>query len=718
MPESGTTATIAASLTAPRISPIRALWRALIVFEPQKMIPEIAFRNTLGFLCAFVLGTVLSSPSTGAVAGLGALNVCYSDGVDPYALRARRMLLSTLLVFPAVVLGALSGHSNIAAVCLAAAWAFAAGMLVAAGTTAADLGVITLVTVVIFAAKPLLPIDALETGAVATAGGLLQTIFSTFLWPLRRYQPERRILANIYSELAGITRRPPSAAQMPAMTAQISDAQDFLAPLSRDHTWEAERHVFLLTQAERIRLSVLNAGRLQRRIRRHPSGSDAASVLDGLLGHASEAIRLIGLQILAGKTPESIDKAIEEISDDLVLFQTVNAPEGDTFFAALLNDARRQCATLRTQIRSAAAASAVNAQGLPAEFLPAAAPERLPWRLRFEGHRARLMANLSLDSTVLRHALRLAGCLSIGDIIGRSLTLQRTYWIPMTVAIVLKPDFTSTFARGVLRVGGTLTGLVLATLLFRSVHTGLTADIVLMGVFLLLLRWVGPANYGIFVVAMSSIVVLLISVTGIPPEQVIAARALNTALGGALALLAYAVWPTWEKTQTRAALVNMLDAYREYTQAVFGAWQGAGTASIDRVRLKGRRARSNAQASVDRAIGEPGVTAKQAASLNAILVHSHSFVHAVMAMESRLYARRRDSTPDWLPAFAASVDRALVILAGVLKDNGRPDARPSRLEIAAPPSGSGGNELLETEADRIRASLRSLGEELAKPNWL
>lgn len=152
------------------VAPVHTVWRALIRWEPQKIVPAIAIRNTIGFICAVTLGTIFATPSTGAVAGLGALNVCYSDGPDPYLLRARRMLLSTILVGAAVVFGAISAHNGFAAVTVAAIWAFAAGMLVALGTTAADLGVITLVTLVVFAAKPLPAVEALEAGAVAMGG--------------------------------------------------------------------------------------------------------------------------------------------------------------------------------------------------------------------------------------------------------------------------------------------------------------------------------------------------------------------------------------------------------------------------------------------------------------------------------------------------------------------------------------------------------------------
>jgi len=706
----------------PHRVPLRTLWRALIRFDSQKIIPPIAVRNTAGFSLAVILGTLLVSPSTGVVAALGALNVSLSDGLDPYRFRARRMLMASVLSGVAVVAGALSGHSNTVAVMVAAAWAFAAGMLVALGTTAADLGVVTLVTVVVFAAKPLPWGQALEAGVVATLGGLMQTLLSTFLWPLRRYEPERRILSQIYLTLGDVAQAPPAGSEAPPMTTQITDAQDALAPLSRDHSVEAERHVFLLAQAERIRLSILNTGRLRRRIARdieHGEGSaEAAAALQKILGCAAGAIRLIGGRIANGGAAGDTDEAIAKLTGCLVEFDAPQTRAESSFFAALLRDARRQSIALRSQIRAAASVAAAKdsypgaaeAGERPADFPP-------DWRLRFQGYRARLLANLSFDSTVFRHALRMAVCLAIGDIIGRALVMERTYWIPMTIAIVLKPDFTSTFARGVLRIGGTIVGLVFATLLFHLIHTGVATDIVLMAAFTLLLRWTGPANYGIFVFAVSGLVVLLIAVTGVKPADVIAARALNTLAGGMLALAAYAVWPTWEKTQTRAALAGMLESYREYTRAVLGAWQGESRAAINQVRLKSRRARSNAQASVERMAGEPGVTERQAAALNTILVHSHSLVHAVMAMESHLYRARREPAPAWMPAFAESVDRALGALIARVRETPA-GAKRLKIDVEIPAPGVGGNEIAEVEADRVRVSARSLAEEISRGDWI
>jgi len=239
----------------------------------------------------------------------------------------------------------------------------------------------------------------------------------------------------------------------------------------------------------------------------------------------------------------------------------------------------------------------------------------------------------------------------------------------------------------------------------------------LLAAFTFFVRWAGAANYGLFVIAMSGLVVMLLALSGVAPEAVIAARAQNTAIGGFLALAAYALWPSWEKRETPSALAHMIDTYRVYTRAVFEAWQNESRARFDNVRVEARIARTNAQASVDRMRGEPGVTEAQGNALNSILVHSHSFIHAVMAMESRLYRNPRDPAPLWLPKFASSVDNALATFSSILRNSGA-ISRKSKVDVEVPPPGTSGDELAEIEADRIRTSLRSLGEELAKHDWL
>jgi uncharacterized membrane protein YccC len=689
------------------VRPLTAFWRTLTRYDSAKIVPEIAVRNTLGFVSAIVLGTVIGGASAGVVAATGALNISFSDSRDPYSIRGRRMLLSSLLTGMAVTFGSLSGHSNATAVIAATLWAFAAGMLVALGTTAGDLGVITLVTLVVFAARPLSPLLALQAGLLAMGGGLLQTLLAVALWPIRRYEPERRIVAALFTALADVARAPTPPFDAPPDTTQFTDAQDALTSLSRDRTIEAERLVFLLNQAERIRLSLLNLGRLYRRLGRDKHGGPAAASLREVLHAAAVSLDIIGRNTLAGKAAGDF----KPYTDAANHFCNLCHPAQSTFFAALVRDARQQLDALGGQLRaSTGVATAAVIRNENTEH----------WRRRFGGRLAILQANVSLHSTVFRHALRLAVCIGAGDAMGRALVVQRTYWIPMTIAIVLKPDFTATLSRGVLRLAGTFAGLILATVLFHFVHAGVALSIALLSIFIFLLRWIGPANYGIFVTALSAMVVLLIALTGIAPREVIAARAINTGIGGVLAMVAYAVWPTWERTLVGPALADMMENYRKYFLSVIDAYTGGPLTAIDSTRVDGRRARSNAEASVDRMSAEPRIRQDQVNTLSAIMVNSHSFVHAVMALESGLYQTRKAPARAATMQFSEMVDVTLQAIATALRDstalpNDLPDLREAHNQILQSHDPvTGRYTLVNVETDRITTSLNTLVEQLRK----
>src|SRR5260370_3507204 len=150
---------------APAVSPApvahegaaRAFWRVLTRFDSSKLTPYHGLRNSIGVLLPVAAGFALNMPRGGVAAASGALWVAFSDGGDPYAQRARRMLSSSVLCALAVLLGTLSGNHNAAAVIIATLWAFAAGMFVAPATPPPEPGVASLVPILIFTPQPLPP---------------------------------------------------------------------------------------------------------------------------------------------------------------------------------------------------------------------------------------------------------------------------------------------------------------------------------------------------------------------------------------------------------------------------------------------------------------------------------------------------------------------------------------------------------------------------------
>jgi uncharacterized membrane protein YccC len=350
-----------------------------------------------------------------------------------------------------------------------------------------------------------------------------------------------------------------------------------------------------------------------------------------------------------------------------------------------------------------------------------------PWRLRLADELASgaaiLRSNLNLESAAFRHAVRLAACVALGEAIGRSLSWQRTYWLPMTVAIVLKPDFTATFSRGILRVAGTLTGLLAATALFHVMPVGVGAEILLVGALTFLLRWAGPANYGILTAAVSALVVMLIAVSGVAPKDVIVARGVNSVAGGALALMAYLVWPTWQRTQIRESMAAMLDAYREYFRRIGQIYLQPALRDengLDNSRTAARLTRSNVEASIDRMSVEPGVTQDAMNAWNAMLASSHGLVNAMMAMEAALPSPEDGPPPDGFRAFCHDVEISLHSVSAALRGSkilarALPDLRESyRRMLQGGGFEHGRMALVAMEADRLTNRLNTLAEQVVK----
>lgn len=626
----------------------------------------MALRNALGVALPIAAGVAYGSIPGGLILGTGALNVAFTDGQEPYIVRGRRMLASSVLVGTAVCAGSLCAHHNVIAVLVATAWAFAAGLLVALSTTAADLGSVSLVVLVVYAAVPMSPGNAALSGLLAFAGGVFQTLLAVAFWPLDRYAPERRALGDFYLELSRAASAPIRAAEAPPASAESTQASNALAALASDHSVQAERYRSLLSQAERMRLSLLTLGRLRVRTEREDATSPAVAILDRYFQLSTGMLGSLGSSLLAGAPARTAPESLRELQ--ALAEQSRQAKPASSSVAAMLRDARFQMDALAGQLRAAIDLAAYATPAGVAAFERHEAGK--PWSLRLAGSVATLQANLSLHSAAFRHAVRLAVCIAIGEAAGRALGWGRPYWLPMTIAIVLKPDFTATFSRGVLRLAGTFLGLVFATALVLAMPPSLAAQVALIAALMFILRCFGPANYGILVIAITALVVLLIAMTGVAPKAVMAARGLNTAAGGAVALLAYWLWPTWERTQTPEAIAEMLDAYREYFRAVRESYitpDKSFARELDRTRLSARRARSNLEASVNRLSAEPGASPESVKSLSALLASSHRLVHAVMAFESGLYSSHPVSAREAFRPFANHVELTLFYLAAALR---------------------------------------------------
>ena len=697
-------------------------WQGVLHVDTSKMDFGIGIRNALGVAIPLAVGIAIKMPLGGLAVASGALNVSYSDGHDPYWQRARRMLATSALCAVAVMAGGLAGHYSVLAVLLTSFWAFWAGFAIAVSPTAESQGVISVVVLIIFAAQVLTPERALQAGALAFGGGVLQMLFSILLWPVHAYDPERRALSNLYLTLGKAAADPVHLMRSSPPGVEASTAaQEALAGRLSDHSAIGERFRSLLNQAERTRLRLFTLGRLLRRMRREKFGFAPAEMIEHFLESISHVMTAIG-DSLRQNAPLKIDDAwLTSMHVSTEALRESHESAERTFLVAVVRDARRQMDAISGQIRAAVRmAGDVTPDGIEQSK---EREKRLPWRMRFTSMIPRLEANFSFRSAVFRHGVRLAAAVAVAETLSRSLETPRAYWLPMTAVLVLKPEFTVTFTRGLLRIAGTMLGLLLATAMFHFLPPGIGLEVILIGAFVFLLRWIGPANYGIFGIAVSALIVLMIAITGVAPKNVIWARGLNTLMGGTLALIAYAVWPTWERTQVDEVLARLLDSYLVYFTNVVEYLEGNSAVTptdLDHLRLASRLARTNALASVDRMQGEPWTRPEDIPLLTSMLASSHRFLHAVLSVEAGFVPGPGTKIRDEFRVFTSDVK---IVLAGLIAELRRkrppaqkwPDLREAHRRLIQNPLGIKEQyALVNVEADRMTNSLNTLREQVER----
>jgi uncharacterized membrane protein YccC len=574
---------------------------------------RVALRNAAAVVIPLAAGLATGHPGVGIGIAAGALDTMFSDQPGPYQQRLQRLLLAALAAGAASLLGFLIGADPLALTIATAFLGFFGGILVVFGPDIARLGMTSMLLLVITAATPL-PVGEAVGGAILIfCGGLLLALFSVAAWPLQRYRPERQALADVYRGLATLARQThANDADAPALTDAMTGLQHTLLGRHRARGRAMEAFRVLLDIAERIRLELFTMQELGR----------GGRGIDEMF--RADAVRVLNAVAAA------LDDAAPPVQAERAL-QTLQASE-----KALLGEGNRSLMASHIHALSGQLAAAVrntNWAGSRGEIRAETAESSLPTSLRSSSVWATIRANLTPDSVAFRHAVRCAVVLTAALAISRYAHLPHGYWMPMTAAIVLRPDFAATLNFGLLRVVGTVLGLVLTTLLLRLTPDAPWAHIALLGVLCVLFRYLATAHYGIAVAALTGAVVILLSFEGVESAAAMSDRVLNTVLGSGMALIAYVLWPSWERTRARAALATMVDAYATYLGTLAAP---APLRERRDARTASRTARTNAQASLDRMRAEPATPRVLMELAETLFAHGNRLARTAMTLESLL----------------------------------------------------------------------------------
>jgi uncharacterized membrane protein YccC len=246
---------------------------------------------------------------------------------------------------------------------------------------------------------------------------------------------------------------------------------------------------------------------------------------------------------------------------------------------------------------------------------------------------------------------------------------------------VLRPDFGSTYTRGLQRYVGTALGVVLATLITAALHPGPYVLAALITVLAFAFCAFLFANYGLFTLSITACIIFFVAFAGPHNEFATALdRLLDTTIGATLTLGIYALWPTWERTLLPDTTAELIEADQAYVRALFDLWFAPSPdrrEAVRTARARARLARTNTEASVQRALLEPTGKRVQFGTDRAtgILTSLRRFADGALALEAHL-EESVPTAPAEAHTLADQLDATLTELADAAREHRAPSELP------------------------------------------
>ncbi|MBH1938050.1 FUSC family protein [Streptomyces sp. AV19] len=563
-------------------------------------------------------GLAMGRTAEAAMVSTGAMMSSAVPAAETYRRRAVNIVCPQLANALGLLLGGRVHDHGWVTVGVLCAIGLPAGLISTIGAVSSMTGMTALVSSVMGAGLPM-PGPWWQPPALFLLGGLLTLLFTMAAWPVRRGRAERVAVAEVYRAIATSLPLAGSAGWAAARTAVMSalaHAHDVLLLCRSRHYGRRPEQARLLALLDAADALAESATALHRGRTPPPAGTtEAIGALADAVGTGRGRVRLPGLR--------------------------PGTPEERALRAAL----HRATAAL-------ADAPAARPGGTGDSALPA-------------GRAADAVRRAFADPASWRYGIRLALCIGCAQALVSVIGVPRSYWIPLTVAFVVKPDMGSVFVRALLRALGTFAGAAVAAVLLVVVPQG-GWDALVLALLAAALAIASPRGYLLQTMTLTPVLLLLLELETPRPmgPQLAGFRLLDSLIGCAIALvLGYALWPGDRRTRAEARLADTAEAVADHLAAAFGTDR---TRRSVRLRATGHRL-SAFRTSLQQALAEPPPVSTRAAAWQPLATSLERMTDLITAAG----VQARHGAPHPAPDETAGIEACLRALADTVR-GGRP----------------------------------------------
>jgi hypothetical protein len=671
----------------------QSAWRAFVSLHSDSDIKELALaeglRAAVGIAIPVAIGLLADHLVWGNLCAFATLWMLLCDVGGAYRQKAINLAASGLTIIGAFIFGGWMIGSVTNYIIGVFLWVSSAALIGVAGNAAAQAGLVSS-TIVVTSVVLFVPSEFLVRLLLCLIGCIWALLLSLALWPVRPFSPLFQALSVSCGKLAALAGMFWSGAATAGRAPNNLDfaiAYDgFISSLDRSRgIWGAFRvHragpnlrsmqlLSLLEQLDDIARTLVTLREEINLVGQEQWFDEFRESFANLTHSLSEVAREVAAAVaVRGRNVDPI--GLQHVFQKLDRALTARSQTQALFERKQLERTTRH---LVEQASSLAEIASELRSGHPSFREP---PEARfgPRPQKFDPV-AEIRNNLSLRSNSFRHALRIGVATAIAGLIASAIHLVRGYWIPMTVVIVLKPNFGGTWQRAAQRITGTVLGaLVAAALLLVLTNPWfLLTALALLAFLTFALR---NHNYSLFALALTPMVMLMLDIAHPITVADSFLRVLHTIIGSFIALLSgYLLFPIWESHRLPLYVSAAFRAEAVFLRALRDAMRGKQDRPISEFRRDAAVAVANAATAAQRLLTEPPNRRGDVESSLAMVNNCRRIVHALAAIsdyptreaiqfESEALTRLVEALAKALDELASSVELAQGIGQGRLPD--------------------------------------------------
>jgi uncharacterized membrane protein (TIGR01666 family) len=625
-------------------------------------------RITLEIIIPAVVFSFLGDLETGLALSLGALCVSISDGPGPVIHKRNGMFLCNIFVFVSAFLtGMLNGNMlSLGLLILFASFIFT--MFSVYGSRATSVGFAALLIMILQMTKVIPPEQVLKESLLILCGGLWYMSIALLFYKITPYRPAQRSLGHCIHETAKYLliksemynpKSDPEKQYQKLLQQQINvnETQNAVRELlfkNRELLKESTRtgRLLVLTFVDVVDLfeHIMATWYDYNLLRKKYIATGILEEISLIIKKIAGEMNNIGEAIQANS---SYKKEFNLLNELTILKGKIDAlPDKENTFTLkkilvnLRNLGEKTDAILNYFNEDISAKGNLRSRKEYSRFVT---HQKINWPV--------FKNNFTFESSIFRHSLRVMITCGAGFAVSKLFFHgHHSYWILMTIIIILKPAFSLTKKKNSDRLLGTIGGGIIGLLLLYLVHDK-TVLFALIIFFMLGTYTFKTLNYIVMVIFLTPYVLILFHFLGIGALNVASERLMDTAIGSALAAMAsYFLFPQWESRQLQTYMANVLKANIHYLKKLKELFCGNKISVLDYklVRKELFVSTANLSAALHRMLSEPRnkqshrkeiyefvvlnhVLSSNVASLTGVMIHKeNSFNEFVIPVKSSI----------------------------------------------------------------------------------